>query len=188
MRSKCQNYAPARGPPKSAEGRSRGKGKGECFAPFIKNACFFVWKCCFFVLETLSSWSGMISKKSSFFQFFVKIAIFVDGFSDRPKSSRRPIKLILRQVNALIEFWINVWGFINLSSISIKSMVSKCQNYAPARGPPKLAKGRSRGKGKGECFVPFIKNASFLVWKCCVFVLETLSNWSGMVSKKSSFF
>ena len=33
MGSKGQNHAPARGPQKSAEGRSTGKGKGECFAP-----------------------------------------------------------------------------------------------------------------------------------------------------------
>ena len=32
--SKCQSHALARGPPKSAEGQTRGKGKGECFAPF----------------------------------------------------------------------------------------------------------------------------------------------------------
>ena len=33
MESKGQNYAPARGCQKSAEGHPRGKCKGECFAP-----------------------------------------------------------------------------------------------------------------------------------------------------------
>ena len=36
MGSTGQNYAPARGPPKAAEGHSRGEDKEECFAPLFK--------------------------------------------------------------------------------------------------------------------------------------------------------
>ena len=41
MGSKGQNHAIARGPPESAEGRSRGKGKEDCFAlnPKSENEC-----------------------------------------------------------------------------------------------------------------------------------------------------
>ena len=41
MGSKGRKNAIARGPPKSAEGRSSGEDKGECFAPFIQKSLIF---------------------------------------------------------------------------------------------------------------------------------------------------
>ena len=57
MRPKDQKNAIARGPPKPAEGQSRGKGKGECFAPFYLKIIVFCIEMLFF-----GSWnaSGLI--------------------------------------------------------------------------------------------------------------------------------
>ena len=62
--------------------------------------------------------------------------------------------------------------FLDLSSISAKSIGSKGQNHAIARGPPESAEGRSRGEGEGECFAPFcLKIINFYV-KMLFFFLD----------------
>ena len=75
--------------------------------------------------------------------------------------------------------------------LSIKSVGSKGQNYAPARGPPKSAEGRSRGKDEGECFAPFylkiidirVKMLFFWSWNASRFIRD--DSWKNV--KKSNF-
>ena len=63
-----------------------------------------------------------------------------------------------------------------MSSIPVKSMGSKGQNYAIARGPPESAEGRSSDEGEGECFAPFYL-------KIIDFCVKMLFFWSWNASR-----
>ena len=75
--SKYQKTAIARGPPKSAEGRHRGKGEGECFAPFILKTSIFSSKFDFFSLEMFPGWCGIIFPKMPIFTIFIIFSTFL---------------------------------------------------------------------------------------------------------------
>ena len=72
---------------------------------FIWKSSFFVSNCCFFDLEMVPGWSGIVLKKPQIFKNQQKISILCDRFSEQNRSSRGPIELILSKRQALIEFW-----------------------------------------------------------------------------------
>ena len=85
MRSKCQEHAPTRGPRKSAKGRSRDKGKGECFAPFVSKTLFFEIKSSFSAMKIIRN---IFLLKFEIFKISSKIQFFITYFLSNPFCSK----------------------------------------------------------------------------------------------------
>ena len=128
MVPKGRKNAIARGPPKSAEGRSRGKGKGECFAPFYLKIIVFCVKILFFGLETLPGWSGMILEKTSKIQISLKISHFI---GNHPRSTWKHSKIKKTTI------WRKNWRFLNKWCEALSLTFASGPAFGWFRGSPR---------------------------------------------------